>query len=114
MGRMEKIHCATTPCWRAKELQEMETAMTAAKGEGKRPSGKNILLPVHGVPGPEKELWCQWQRDLCALIMALQDASLWQPHNPLIPLKLLSFKTPVPPVLSLRACFLKKMNYPRN
>lgn len=82
---MEKIHCATIPCWRAKELQEMKTAMAAAKDDGKGPSGKNILLPVHWVPGPEKALWCQGQRELCAFIMALQDASLWQPHNHLDP-----------------------------
>lgn len=65
LGEMEKIHCTTTPCWRAKELQEIKTAMAAAKDEGKGPSGKDILLPVHWVPGPEKKPWCQG-KETCA------------------------------------------------
>lgn len=78
---METIHCAATPCWRAKGLQEMKTAMAAANDEGKGPSGKNTLLPGHWAPGPGKALWCQWQRDLHAFIVALEGASLWRPHH---------------------------------
>lgn len=67
---------ATVQPWphlRAKEHQEIQAAVSAARDEEKGPSCKNIILWAHWMPGQREGPGTSWGENLHAFIMVLDD-----------------------------------------